>query len=227
MKTADIKGIIRENTGGKSAAIARKNDKIPAVIYGESGTQHVEVDYLPMSKLIHSPDLYLINLEAGGKTTRVIVQDTQFHPVSDKILHIDFLEAAVGKKAVLEIPVVITGKSVGVLNGGMLVVKMRRIKVKGIPSEMPEQIEVDITNLEIGKSIKIGDIEGYEFLDPENAVIARVKAARTMEEIIGDVEDAAVAEESAEGEEGAEGAEAAAGESSDAEANTTPAAENA
>jgi large subunit ribosomal protein L25 len=222
MKTADIKGILRENTGGKSASIVRKNDKIPAVIYGESGTQHIEVEYLPVSKLIHSPDLYLININTGEKTTRVIIQDAQFHPVTDKILHVDFLEAAVGKKAVLDIPVVITGKSIGVLNGGMLVVKMRRLKVRGIPAEMPEQIEVDITKLEIGKSIKVGDIKGYEFLDPDNAVIARVKTARTMEEIIGEVEEAAVeASEGAEGEEGDEG------ESSEAEASTTPAAENA
>ena len=118
MKTADIKGIIRENTGGKSASALRKNDKIPAVVYGESGLQHIEVDYLPMSKLIHSPSLYLINLEAGGKETRVIIQDTQFHPVSDKILHIDFLEAAVGKTAILDIPVVVKGICEGVINVG-------------------------------------------------------------------------------------------------------------
>ncbi|HAW51605.1 MAG TPA: 50S ribosomal protein L25 [Flavobacteriales bacterium] len=225
MKTADIKGILRENTGGKSAAIVRKNDKIPAVIYGESGTQHVEVDYLPISKLIHSPDLYLININTGEKTTRVIIQDAQFHPVTDKILHVDFLEAAVGKKAVLDIPVVVTGKSIGVLNGGMLVVKMRRLKVRGIPAEMPEQIEVDISKLEIGKSIKVGDIKGFEFLDPDNAVIARVKTARTMEEIIGEVEEEVV--EGEEGEEKAEGEEGAEGESSEAEASASTAAENA
>jgi large subunit ribosomal protein L25 len=225
MKTAEIKGIIRENTGGKSASTSRKNDKIPAVIYGESGIKHIEVDYIPMSKIIHSPHLYLINLEAGGDTTRVIIQDSQFHPVSDKIIHIDFLEAAVGKKAILQIPIVVTGKCVGVLNGGILVVKMRRVKVKGIPNEMPEHIDVDVTNLEIGRSIKVGDIKGFDFLDPDNAVIARVKAARTMEEIIGDVEEAVVKEEGEEGEESAEGAEGATDESSEAKA--TPAAEKA
>jgi large subunit ribosomal protein L25 len=220
MKTAELKAATRKITGGKSSRDSRRNDKVPAVVYGESGVQHVEVDYIPMAKLIQSADLHLINLEADGKTTRVIIQDAQFHPVSDRILHVDFLEAAVGRKANLSIPINVIGTSQGVLNGGQLVVKMRRLKVRGVPSEMPEHIDIDITGLEIGKSIKVADLEGYEVLDPINSVIVRVKAARKMEELVPALGE----EEGAEGEEGAT-AEGAEGGEAKAEGGEAPAAE--
>ena len=209
MKTAELKATVRETIGAKSAKKLRKEDKVPAVVYGAKGTQHVEVDYIPMTKLIHSTNLYLINLETGKDSKRVIIQDAQYHPITDRLIHVDFLEAVEGRVAKLNIPVEITGKSKGVLNGGMLVVKMRYVKVKGIPSELPEVIKVDITDLEIGKSIKIKDIKGFEMLDPENSVIVRVKTARNIE-VVADLEEGEEGEEGAEGTEGAEGAEGAA-----------------
>ena len=214
MKTAELNATIRENTGAKNAKSLRKSNRIPAVIYGESGTKHIEVEYQPMSKLIHTPDLYLINVNTGKETTRVIIQDAQFHPLTDKIMHIDFLEAAVGKTAKLSIPVRIVGKSKGVMKGGQLVVKMRHLKVQGVPAELPETIDVDITELEIGKSIKVGDMKGYTFLDPENTVIVRVKTARKLEEIVGEGEGAAE-EGAAEGEGEEAKAEATADESAE------------
>ena len=225
MKTAEIKADIRENVGTGGAAHSRRNDKIPAVVYGEHGVQHIEVDYNSMAKLVLTPDLYLINLEVGKDTLRVIVQDAQFHPVTDRIIHIDFLEAAVGKTAKLNIPVNIVGSSKGVLDGGQLVVKMRKLRVKGTPAELPEAIDVDITDLDIGKSIKISDIPGYEFLDPENSVIVRVKMARSAEELAlldetgEEVEEVEEGEEGegVEGEEGAEVAEGAEGAEARAE----------
>ncbi len=210
MKTAEITATKRDTTGQTQSRKLRKENKIPAVVYGDGESHHVEVDYVQMAKLIHSPDLFLINLNAGGDTKRVIIQDTQFHPLTDQIIHIDFLEAAVGKSAKLNIPVKIIGDSVGVLEGGMLVQKMRYLAVKGIPAELPESIEVDISDLAIGKSIKIGDIKGFEFLDPENAVIVRVKTARSLEEllpVLDEDEEGEEGEEGAEGEEGEEGAE--------------------
>ncbi len=207
MKTAELKATVRKDTGEKGAKALRGDNKIPAVLYGESGVQHLEVDYNSMAKLIHTPDLYLINLDVDGKEIRVIVQDKQFHPITDRILHVDFLEAAVGRSAKLDIPVKITGNSVGVLAGGMLVVKMRHLKIKGVPAELPESIEVDITDLNIGKSIKVKDLSGFDFLDPENSVIVRVKTARNLEALITETDED---EEGVEGEEGAEGAEGAA-----------------
>lgn len=221
MKTAELKATVRKNTGAHDAKKLRDENKIPAVIYGESGNEHVEVDYVPMAKLIQSPDLFLINLEANGNSKRVIIQDTQFHPITDQIIHVDFLEAAVGRAAKLSVPVKIVGTSKGVLNGGMLVVKMRHLRIKGVPAELPEAIEVDITDLEIGKSIKVKDLEGFEFLDPENSVIVRVKTARKLEEIAPVLDE----EEGEEGEEGAaEGEESAEGDAPKAEGEGADAA---
>lgn len=203
MKTAELNATIRANTGAHNAKKLRHENKIPAVIYGESGTEHVEIDYIPMYKLISSPDLYLINLNANGNTKRVIIQETQFHPVTDRILHVDFLEAAVGRSAKLSIPVKLTGASKGVLAGGQLVLKTRHLKVKGVPLQLPEYIEVDITNLEIGKSIKVRDITNFELLDPPNAVIVQVKTARKLEEVVTEAPEG----EAAEGEAPKEGSE--------------------
>jgi large subunit ribosomal protein L25 len=216
MKTAELKATIREKTGAQQAAKSRKENRIPAVVYGESGAQHVEVDYQPMAKLVLSPELFLIDLHTGNDHKRVIIQDAQFHPLTDKIIHIDFLEAAVGKAAKLSIPVHIVGTSKGVLKGGQLVLKMRHLMVKGVPADLPEHIEVDITDLEIGKSIKVGDLKGFEFIDPANAVVVRVKTARKLEEVITGEEET---------EEGAEEVEA--GEEVEASADAAPAEEKA
>lgn len=189
MKTAELKGTVRTEVGKKSANQLRGEDKVPAVLYGSHGNQHIYVDYIPLEKLTHSPHIYLINLDIDGKETRVIIQDIQFHPITDRMVHIDFLEAEVGKKAKLDIPVNIIGNSKGVLAGGNLVVKMRRLRVIGVPAELPETIDVDITELMIGKSIKVGDLAGYEFLDAPNSVIVRVKAARNMADLEPDLEE--------------------------------------
>ena len=168
--------------------------------------------------------LYLINLDIDGNTTRVIIQELQFHPVTDNLLHIDFLEAAVGKVAKLHLPVHIKGNSAGVLAGGKLVVKMRRLRVSGIPAELPNQIDIDISDLQIGKSIKVSDVEGFNFLDAPNTVIVRVKAARDMEALEAEIAEGLEGEEGAEGE-GAEG-EGAEGEGAPAaEGEGAPAAE--
>ena len=220
MKTAELKATIREKVGAKNAKRLRGEDKIPAVLYGESGVKHIEVDYLSAAKIVNSPEIYLINLDAGGENRRVIVQDTQYHPLTEKITHIDFLEAAVGKTATLRIPVTITGNSVGLLAGGQLVVKLRHLHVKGIPAELPEHIDVDITNLNIGKSIKVRDLKGYNIIDPANAVVVLVKAARNLEELLAPAEGVATTEGAAEGEgegEEKEGEEGEAKEGGDSE----------
>ena len=224
MKTAELKAIKRDTTGAQQSRKLRKESKIPAVVYGGGESHHVEVDYVQMAKLVHSPDLFLINLNAGGDTKRVIIQDTQFHPLTDRIIHVDFLEAAVGKSAKLNIPIHMVGDSVGVLEGGMLVQKMRYLTVKGIPAELPESIEVDISDLDIGKSIKIRDLKGYDFLEPENSVIVRVKVARKLEDLIPVLDEDEEGEEGEEGVEGEEGAEGAEGDAPKAEAGAEGAA---
>ncbi len=226
MKTVELEGFKRDQQGKKGAKDLRKEGKIPAVMYGAAENLNLYVDEVALGKIINSPDIYLINLKVGDETTRVIIQDMQFHPVSDRALHVDFLEAAVGKVAKLHLPVHITGNSVGVLAGGKLVVKMRKLKVQGIPADLPDKIEVDISDLAIGKAIKVQDLDGFDFLDAPNTVIVRVKTARAeIVEVVEEVEG----EEGEEGVEGAaEGAEAPAAEGGDApaaEAEKTESAE--
>jgi large subunit ribosomal protein L25 len=208
MKTVAFSGTPRESLGKKENKKLRKNNQVPAVLYGSKENINFSVEEITFSKLIASPHLYLINLTVGSFETRAIIQDVQFDPVTDRPIHVDFLEALPGKMANLSIPVKLSGKSAGVMAGGQLVLKMRRLMVKGVPADMPEVIDVDITDLQIGKSIKISDIKGFNFLDPENAVIVRVKAARNMAALTTDLEEGEEGEEGAT--EGAEGAEAAA-----------------
>lgn len=217
MKSTELKAAVREKTGARHAKHLRNSDKVPAVVYGESGTKHIELDYLPIHKILSSPDLYLINLEAGEDKRRVIVQDAQYHPLTDRIMHVDFLEAAVGKVAKLRIPVHIVGTSVGVMNGGQMVIKMRHVHIEGVPLELPEFIEVDITDLDIGKSIKVSDVKGHNIVDPQNNVIVSVKAARKLEEIAPAPEAAVTTE----------GAAPADGAAAPAEGAAAPAAEGA
>jgi large subunit ribosomal protein L25 len=206
MKTVAFSGTPRESLGKKENKKLRKNNQVPAVLYGSKENINFSVEEIAFTKLISSPHLYLINLKVGDFETRAIIQDVQFDPISDRPIHVDFLEALPGKTANLSIPVQLKGKSAGVMAGGQLVLKMRRLRVKGVPADMPETIDVDITDLQIGKSIKISDIEGFTFLDPENSVIVRVKAARNMAALTTDLEEGEEGEETAEGAEGAEGA---------------------
>lgn len=215
MKTVEFNGTPRETAGKKKELKRlRKESKVPAVLYGSDNNINFAVDEVEFNKLLASPDLHLINLTVGDHKTRAIVQDVQFDPVSDRPIHVDFLEALPGKEANLSIPVKLTGTSAGVLAGGQLVLKMRKVTVKGVPAEMPDTIDIDITPLGIGKAIKVSDLKGYNFLDPANSVIVRVKTARNISATTA----TGLEEEGAEGGEAAEGAEAAAEETPQAEA---------
>jgi len=198
MKSVALSGNKRTDRGTTDAKSLRKENKIPAVIYGGKENIHFTVDEVKFSKIIHSPDVYFIDLDIDGTTCRAIIKEVQFHPVTDRAIHIDFLEIVAGKEVTVNMPVKITGNSPGVSNGGTLRVVTRKLTLKGMADALPEFVEVDITPLKIGDSIKVGslDVEGLEFLDAANAVIVAVKMSR----------NASTDEE--EEEEGAEGAEA-------------------
>lgn len=198
MKSVALNGNKRAERGTSNANILRKENKVPAVIYGGKENVHFTVNEVKFNKIINTPEVYFIDLDVDGAKFKAIIKDVQFHPVTDKVLHVDFLEVDEKKALKIRIPVNLTGRSKGVANGGTLKNPIKAIRVSGLPSAIPESIEIDTTELKIGDSIKIGELNvaGLTFEGTDNAVVVGVKMSRN-----------AVDEEEEEGTEGAEGAE--------------------
>jgi len=212
MKSVELKATSRSEVRNKSALKSlRKEGRVPATMYGGKENLNFHVDIIAFEKLINTSAIYLIDLNFGDKIIKAVIRDVQFHAVTDETIHIDFMEVFDDKPIVIGVPVRFVGKSIGVLNGGNRREKMRKIVLKALPTNIPEEIEVDITNVRIGQGIKIEDIslDNVEFLDHPKAVIIAVKTSRVA------VEDEL---EDEEGEEGAEGEEAAEGEEKKEEA---------
>lgn len=200
MKSVALSGNKRAERGTSNANSLRKEEKIPCVIYGGKENIHFTVNEIAFGKLINTPEVFFVDLDIDGKTYKTIIQSVQFHPVTDRPIHIDFLEVFEDKAVTVKLPVILKGNARGVINGGKLRKVTRKLTVNGLPSALPENIELDISSLKIGQSIKVEEIErdGLSFLDASNAVVVAVKRSRVV------VEDE---EEDEEGEEGAEGAE--------------------
>jgi large subunit ribosomal protein L25 len=203
MKSVALSGNNRAEKGSSKSNILRKEEKVPCVIYGGKENIHFSVNEILFGKIINSPEVYFIDLDIEGKKFKAIIKDVQFHPVTDRPIHVDFLEVTEDKVLTVNIPVKLTGNSRGVLNGGKLRMVTRKLKVNGLPAALPEAVTLDITNLKIGQSIKVGEInvDGLSFLDASNAVVVAVKRSRVA---------AADDDDEEETEEGAEGTEAAA-----------------
>lgn len=204
MKSVSLSGSPRENVGKKDAADLRRNGRVPCVIYGAEEQVHFHISEVELNKLVFTPDAYKFELDIDGKTYTGVIQDMQWHPVSDRILHVDFLELVDGKIVKIKLPVNISGNSIGVRNGGKLRQNFRSLTLKGLPKDFPDAVDVDISPLRIGMSVRVRDIEipGLTVLEPAGAVIVGVKTAR------GVIDEEEEEEEGAEGEEGAaEGAE--------------------
>ncbi|HHZ64214.1 MAG TPA: 50S ribosomal protein L25/general stress protein Ctc [Flavobacteriales bacterium] len=215
MKTLEITGEKREDTGKKNAKNLRRNGRVPCILYGGKEQTFFSAEEKSFKNLVYTPDLFEVRLKIEGKEVGAVMQDIQFHPVSDRILHIDFIELIEGKKITVDLPVRLTGNSAGVMEGGQLIQKMRRLRIKALAHAIPEFIEIKIDDLVIGTSIKVEDVdvENIEFIDSPNVVIVRVKAPRELKDIEPEVldEELEEGEEGAEGIEGEEGAEGAEG----------------
>ncbi len=218
MKSITINGSQRESVGKVATKALRNAGQVPCVVYGGDKPIHFSAEELAFKNLVYTPDVHtvVIALEDGVKV-EAILQDIQFHPVTDRILHVDFYQIFDDKEVMLEIPVRITGNSRGVRNGGVLRVVTRKLRVKALPKDLPDFIEADISEMKIGAKMYITDVdtENFTFLHSDNTVICQVRTSRTA--IVDEVED----EE--EGEEGAEGVEGAEGETAAAEGETTEA----
>jgi large subunit ribosomal protein L25 len=200
MKSVEIQGNVRTEVGSKYAKAERKAGNVPCVVYGGEAPIHFSAPTLAFRGLVYTAEAKTAKITVGDTTVEAVIQDIQFHPVTDQLMHIDFIQLVDGKAVTMNIPVVLHGQARGVLNGGKLKTILRQLSVRAIPGQFPESIELDITNLRIGKSIRVSDVtpEGFEILNADTAVIVTVKKAR------GAVDD----DEEEEGAEGAEGAEA-------------------
>ena len=182
MKTFEIKGQKRAEITKQEVKALRLNEMVPCVLYGGEDQIHFSVPAFDFRGLIYTPEVHLVNIAVEGKEYTATLQDIQFHPVTDAINHIDFLLVQPNKPITMSIPVKMTGVSEGVKQGGKLVAKVRRLKVQGMPNEMPDFISVDISNMKIGSSVRVRDInvKGITFLDSPANVIVSVNMTRNV-----------------------------------------------
>ena len=202
MKTIEIIGYNRANLGKNESKKLRNDGNVPCVVYGGKKQIHFHSPMILFRELIYSPGANFIELNIEGEKIKAILQDVQFHPVSDIILHADFLELNEEKLIKMEIPVSFTGDAPGVQQGGKILTRLRKLTVSSLPKHMPEFIEIDISELELGKSIKVGDLEEKEY-DIVNSPLVSIVSVNIPRVTLPTEEE----EEGVEGEEGAEGEE--------------------
>ena len=199
MKSITIKGSKRESVGKVATKALRNADKVPCVLYGGDNPLHFSANELDFSKLVYTPNAHTVVLDINGdQKINAILQDIQFHPVSDKILHVDFYQLSEDKEVNMEIPVVIEGSAPGVLlEGGTLEISKRKLKVRALPKNLPDFINVDISSLKLGNKILTADLEseGFSILHPDNTVVCKVRTSRASMSLEEEVEEGEVAEE--------------------------------
>jgi large subunit ribosomal protein L25 len=180
MKTFELKGTVRTDLGKKATKAERVAENVPCVLYGGKENIHFTTTISDIRKLIYTPEVYIVNLDIDGKKTKSIMKALQFHPVSDKVLHIDFLQVTETRPVTVELPVKLEGLAEGVKAGGKLSLEVRKLKVKGLYTQIPENIVIDVTELALGKSIQVGKVSvaNLEILNNKNAVVAQVKLTR-------------------------------------------------
>ena len=180
MKSITIKGSKRESVGKTASKALRNAGMVPCVIYGGEQPIHFSAEEKAFKGLVYTPNVYTASIDIDGKGIPAILQDIQFHPVSDKIIHIDFYQLFEDKEITMNIPVNLVGKSKGVAIGGALRHNVRKMKVKALPANLPDFIEADITELEIGNKLYITSLknEKYTILHPDNTVVAQVRMSR-------------------------------------------------
>jgi large subunit ribosomal protein L25 len=184
MKTVSLSGSLRENVGKKDAKMHRKEFKVPCVMYGGKEQIHFVADEKALMKIMHTPIAYIFELSVDGKKHSTIVQDVQYHPVTDRMLHVDFMQIIPEKPVIIGVPIKVIGVAPGVLRGGRLIKKMRKLVIKALVQHLPDEITVSIDGLEIADSVKVSDmvLENVTFLDPASSVIVGVRTARSVVE---------------------------------------------
>ncbi|PVZ08061.1 50S ribosomal protein L25/general stress protein Ctc [Porphyromonas loveana] len=182
MKTFQLNGTPRAEFGKKAAKAIRREDLIPAIMYGGKGEGvNFVVSQDDVRNLIYSSEIFLVELTIeGGASYKAILKEIQFHPVTDRILHIDFLKVEENKPVVIEVPVTLAGHAEGVKAGGKLSLEMRKLKVKASYDKIPEKLTIDVSNLQLGKTMQVGELnfDGLTLMNAKNAVVCAVKLTR-------------------------------------------------
>ncbi|MDB4241839.1 50S ribosomal protein L25/general stress protein Ctc [Polaribacter sp.] len=180
MKSITIKGSKRESVGKVATKALRNAGMVPCVIYGGEKPVHFSAEEKAFKKLVYTPDVFTASLDVDGQKTTAILQDIQFHPVSDRILHVDFYQLFDDKEVTMNIPVKLTGTSPGVLNGGSLRFTNRKLKIKALPANLPDYVNADISELKIGSKLLVTSLfnDEYTFMHPDNTVVVQVRTSR-------------------------------------------------
>ncbi|WP_462317323.1 50S ribosomal protein L25/general stress protein Ctc [Marinilabilia sp.] len=180
MQTIELKAAKRENLGKTATKQLRNEGQVPCVLYGGEETLHVSAPLKDFNKLIYTPSVHIVKLNVNGKVYDAIIQDVQFHPVSDDAIHVDFLQVFEDKPVTIEIPVKLNGLAAGVKAGGKLNLEKRKLKVKALAKDLPDVLDIDITKLGLGKGIQVGHLsyDNLELLNNKNQVVVSVKLTR-------------------------------------------------
>ena len=185
MKTIELKGQLRSELGKKGSKNIRKNKSVPCVLYGNGAEGvHFSVVERDLEAVLYTPNVYLIKIDLDGKKYTGVMREIQFHPVSDKPLHIDFINVVEDKPVVIELPVILTGNSEGVKAGGKLQLVTRKIKVSALAKDLPDNLTIDVTKLALGKAVYVSEINypGLKVLTQGGVTVCRVKATRASRE---------------------------------------------
>ena len=181
MKSFELSGVSRTDLGKKATKAVRAEGNIPAILYGGESETAFTVTETSVRNLIYTPDIFAIDLTIDGKACKAIVQDIQFHPVTDKVLHIDFLQVTEDKAIIIEVPVKLEGLAEGVRQGGKLSLEIRKLRVRALYTNVPERLVINVTELGLGKTIQVGQLafDNMELLNAKNAVVCAVKLTRS------------------------------------------------
>jgi large subunit ribosomal protein L25 len=180
MKTVSMSGSLRESVGKKDAKLQRSEGKIPCVLYGGKEQYKFVADEKSFHQIVFSPDSFFIKLELDGKVHDCVLKDIQYHPVSDTILHADFIEFEMDKPLTMAVPIQFTGNAPGLIKGGQLVKKFRKLNIRALPADMPESVVIDISNLDIDQKITIAEVpqEKFKILENQDRYIIAIRATR-------------------------------------------------
>ncbi|MFV0483470.1 MAG: 50S ribosomal protein L25/general stress protein Ctc [Bacteroidales bacterium] len=181
MKTFEINGDIRNSVGKKETKALRAEGKVPCVLYGKKKEPvHFSVSEKSFKEIIYTPNVYILSISIDGQVHQAILQDTQFHPVNDTLVHADFLEVYEDTPVRVSVPIKVEGYAKGMRAGGRLKVELRKLKIKALPKHLPDNITIDINNLELGQSYKVGELsaENVEFLNPASNPVVSIAITR-------------------------------------------------
>jgi len=180
MKSVSVSAAKRVDLGKKEAKLSRAAGNVPCVVYGGKTNQHFTVKENALNNLVYTPNVYSVAIDIEGTTVNALIKDVQFHPVTDKILHVDFIELVPGQEVNTQIPVVFNGNAIGVMNGGKLRKTLRKLSVRATPENLPDNVTLEISEMKIGEKIYVRDVEAtnFDILTAATAVIVSVKTAR-------------------------------------------------